>query len=98
VEGPENKAIYSGKQVELEYHRERAPAQIATATPMKAPGAAGGTLYQTYCEGCHQAEGQGMPGKLPPLEMSDYLMADTSRAIAIVLNGLNGPIQVNRQN
>jgi nitrite reductase (NO-forming) len=99
VEGPENKAIYSGKQAESDYHAKGAPAApAATAMPTKAPGAGGEALYKTYCMGCHQAEGQGMPGSFPPLAKSDYLMADPPRAIEIVLNGLNGPIQVNGQN
>ena len=39
-----------------------------------------------------------MPGTFPPLAKSDYLMADVARVIETVLNGLNGPIQVNGQN
>jgi nitrite reductase (NO-forming) len=98
VEGPEAKAIYSGKQAELEYHAKgTTAAQAPTGSPMKAPGAAGETLYKTYCMGCHQAEGQGMPGTFPPLAKSDFALADTSRSIEIVLNGLQGPIQVNGQ-
>jgi len=97
VEGSENKTIYSGKQAEADYHATGAPATQSTTTSMKAPGAAGATLYQTYCFGCHQAQGQGMPGTFPPLAKSDYLMTDPSRSIETVLNGLNGPIQVNGQ-
>ncbi|HEX8750163.1 MAG TPA: copper-containing nitrite reductase [Nitrospira sp.] len=98
VEGPENKTIYSGKQAESEYHAQGTPAaQAPIVTPMKAPGAAGETLYKTYCVGCHQAEGQGMPGMFPPLAKSDYLMADTTRAIETVLNGRNGLLEVNGQ-
>src|SRR5262249_40207069 len=99
VEGPENNAIYSGKQAESDYHGKQLIAgQASTAAPMKAPGATGDTLYKTYCIGCHQAEGQGMPGTFPPLAKSDYLMGDASRVIETVLNGLNGPIQVNGEN
>jgi nitrite reductase (NO-forming) len=99
VEGPEAKAIYSGKQAESDYQTKGTPtAQAPTVSPMKAPGAAGETLYKTYCMGCHQAEGQGMPGMFPPLAQSDYLMADASRVIETVLNGLNGPLQVNGEN
>jgi len=39
-----------------------------------------------------------MPGTFPPLAKSDFLMADKSRTIEVVLNGLTGPIQVNGQN
>lgn len=106
VEGSENKAIYSGKQAESEY-RATEPSLTGSSTSMatKAPASddpstriiAGGRLYKTYCMGCHQAEGQGMPGTFPPLAKSDYLMTDKSRAIAAVLNGLTGPVEVNGQ-
>jgi nitrite reductase (NO-forming) len=106
VEGPENKAIYSGNQGDSEYHAKGASApQTSTAVPAKIPGmeglsaqmVSGGTLYKTYCMGCHQAEGQGMPGTFPPLAKSDYLMADKTRSIEIALNGHSGPIKVNDQ-
>ena len=38
-----------------------------------------------------------MQGTFPPLAKADYLMADKSRAIETVLNGLTGPIEVNGQ-
>lgn len=99
VQGLETKTIYSGKQAESEYLPKGATAvQAPIVTPMKAAGAGGEALYKTNCMGCHQAEGQGMPGMFPPLANSDYLMADTSRVIEAVLNGLNGPIQVNGEN
>ena len=98
VEGPENKAIYSGKQAESEYQAKSvSAAQVPAVMPMETTGAGGQILYQTYCVGCHQAEGQGIPGTFPPLAKSDYLMADTSRTIQTVLNGLSGPVQVNGQ-
>jgi mono/diheme cytochrome c family protein len=53
-------------------------------------------LYQTYCIGCHQAEGQGIPGTFPPLAKSDYL-ADKLRAVHAVVDGLTEPIEVNGQ-
>jgi nitrite reductase (NO-forming) len=64
---------------------------------MPAAGAGGQRLYQTYCMGCHQAEGQGIPGTFPPLAKSDYVLADTARSIETVVNGLHGPIEVNGQ-
>ncbi|HJR77138.1 MAG TPA: copper-containing nitrite reductase [Nitrospiraceae bacterium] len=103
VDGKENKAIYSGKQAESEYQATKASA-MGSAAPTKAPSsddpsariAAGGRLYKTYCVGCHQPEGQGIQGTFPPLAKSDYL-ADKSRTIATVLNGLTGSIEVNGQ-
>ena len=97
VEGAEVKAVYSGKQDESDYKAKGAPA-AQTPSPVKpASGNWGQHLYQTYCVGCHQAEGQGIPGTFPPLAKSDFLMADTGRVIETVLNGLTGPLEVNGQ-
>jgi nitrite reductase (NO-forming) len=104
VEGADNKAIYSGKQAESEYHvPARAAAGAATPRSTNATRSAetpavqtaGKKLYETYCMGCHQSEGQGIPGTFPPLAKSDYLMGDKSRVIETVLNGLTGHIEVN---
>src|SRR5687768_16422856 len=57
----------------------------------------GKTLYASYCSMCHQPEGQGIAGAFPPLAKSDYLMADTKRAIGVVKNGLQGEVTVNGQ-
>jgi nitrite reductase (NO-forming)/hydroxylamine reductase len=63
----------------------------------KARMPAGEQVYQTYCQACHQANGQGLPGAFPPLAKSDYLLADPKRGIAAVLNGVSGQITVNGQ-
>ena len=97
VEGPESKAVYSGKQAESEYHAKSAPASQPQRPVMPTSGAAGQRVYQTYCMGCHQVEGQGIPGTFPPLAKSDFLMADTARAIETILNGMTGALEVNGQ-
>jgi len=51
--------------------------------------------YQGVCLACHMDQGQGIPGVFPPLAKSDYLMADTERAIVSLINGLQGEIEVN---
>jgi len=58
----------------------------------------GAKLFNGLCAACHQANGQGIAAKYPPLAHSDYLNADKSRAIRIVLQGLQGPVTVNGQN
>jgi nitrite reductase (NO-forming)/hydroxylamine reductase len=63
----------------------------------KARLAEGAKVFETYCQACHQANGQGLPGAFPPLAKSDYLLADPKRGIAAVLSGLSGPITVNGQ-
>jgi nitrite reductase (NO-forming) len=105
VEGPENKAIYSGKEVDSTYLGDKQSdlASVSVATRAAAAGTlsldmqikAGGALFNGTCSVCHQANGQGLEGVFPPLAKSDYLAADTTRAIATVINGLSGPITVN---
>ncbi len=105
IDGPENKAIYSGKEVDYTYLGDKQSdlSSVATATRAAASGTlslemqvrAGGALYNGACGVCHQATGQGLEGVFPPLAKSDYLVADKSRAIGVVLNGLTGPVTVN---
>ncbi len=54
----------------------------------------GKSLYTTYCSNCHQSDGTGLGKLYPPLEQSDYMMADKERTICIIKNGLEGEIKV----
>ncbi|MEX2494529.1 MAG: copper-containing nitrite reductase [Woeseia sp.] len=107
VEGDENLALYTGKEVDNVYLGEKAVAGAGrvvgeTAAAMQAGSVtkeqqldAGQMLYNGTCSVCHQNNGQGLPGVFPPLANSDYLMADKRRTIEIVLNGMMGPVTVN---
>ena len=103
VSGEENKLVYSGKQSDLVYQLEGGAIQTMPQTSTQQPPAAnkdermarGKLIYNTVCMACHQAEGQGIPQAFPPLAKSDYLNADTKRAISTVLHGLTGPVTVN---
>ncbi len=107
AEGPENKDLYSGKEIDSVYISDKAATgtAIATAAEGNAKGTltkeqqieAGRALFLGTCSTCHQLEGQGIPKAFPPLAKSDFLMADKKRSIAIVLNGLQGPVTVNGQ-
>lgn len=57
--------------------------------------ARGETLYYQYCGICHQQNGKGDSGRFPPLAESDWVTGDKERLIDVVLNGLEGPIEVN---
>jgi mono/diheme cytochrome c family protein len=57
--------------------------------------AAGHKLFSSICAACHQASGQGRPNVFPPLAGSDFLNADKSRAISIVIFGRQGEVVVN---
>ena len=106
VDGPENKAIYSGKEVDSVYLGDRAEpnlAAVTTATKAAASGTltqqeqvdAGKVLFTGPCSVCHQANGEGLPGVFPPLAKSDYIAKDVKRMISTVLHGLTGKITVN---
>lgn len=87
-----------------------APAKTAAAKDAKEPKDAKGKkgkaptpeqladgkkTFDTICSACHRPDGTGMPNMFPPLAKSDFLMADKERSIRIVLNGLQGPVEVN---
>jgi len=107
VDGPENKAIYSGKEVDVDYLGDKAvsgQAAISAAAQATASGAAptkdqqiaaGQALYNGTCSVCHQANGEGLPDVFPPLAKSDYLLADRTRAIGVVIDGISGKLTVN---
>jgi nitrite reductase (NO-forming) len=106
VDGPENKLVYSGKEVDVDYISEKAGPQsaaIASAASALEKGtldiktqiAAGEMLFKGTCSVCHQAHGNGLPNVFPPLAKSDFLMANKQRSIEIVLKGLTGAVTVN---
>jgi len=54
----------------------------------------GALVYKNICSACHAPNGAGAPGLAPPLEGSEWLRKEPQELAAIVLQGLNGPIQV----
>ncbi|HSX59149.1 MAG TPA: copper-containing nitrite reductase, partial [Tahibacter sp.] len=106
ADGPEVKAIYSGKEVDSVYLGDRAGpnlAAVSTASQAAASGTltrddqvkAGRQLFEGTCSVCHQSDGRGLDGVFPPLAKSDWLNADPKRAVDVVLHGLSGKITVN---
>ena len=73
-------------------------AQATAAVGPPDPKVLGKKLFSANCVTCHQANGQGQPGQFPPLAGSEFVVGDASnRLIAIVLKGLQGPVQVKGQ-
>lgn len=104
VGGTENAAVYSGRQSDQIYRPEGSAIQTMTSeggasapAATKAERMARGEQIFKTCAACHQPAGRGIPGAFPPLAGSDYLNADKSRAIAVVLFGLTGQVTVNGQ-
>lgn len=69
------------------------------AVDVQAMVSAGKTVYETYCLACHQANGEGLPGAFPALAGSEWVLESDGpgRLIRIVLQGLQGPIEVKGQ-
>jgi len=102
VSGPEDKLLYSGKQSDALAKAEAAPAEAAAPETVLASITleqqleAGKAVFTGNCAACHQPTGVGMPGSIPPLAGSDFLVKnDKARVIGVVLNGLTGPVRVN---
>jgi hypothetical protein len=56
----------------------------------------GGQLYALNCSACHGADGKGATGgAFPPLAASAWVTGDPALPIKIVLNGLEGVVEVN---
>jgi len=51
-------------------------------------------VYSRTCVACHGPDGKGVAGAFPPLDGVDWVTGDPSKAIRIILHGLQGPIEV----
>ena len=106
AEGPENKAIYSGKEVDEMYLGDRAQPNLAAVAAAAAAATrgeltvaqqvkAGEALFAGTCSTCHQGNGQGLEGIFPPLAKSDWIARDPKSVPNAMLHGLQGKITVN---
>jgi nitrite reductase (NO-forming) len=117
VSGPENRIVYSGKEVDATYLGSQAGVaqnevsslqakmKEAIKSDPKIAGlskdiqiAKGKNVFMQTCFVCHQPNAEGIPGQIPPLAKSDFLMADKERSIRIVLSGKAGEVTVNGKN
>jgi putative membrane-bound dehydrogenase-like protein len=55
----------------------------------------GQAIFSSLCASCHGPDGKGMNLLAPPLAKSDWVTGDPDRLIKILLQGLEGPIEVN---
>ena len=54
----------------------------------------GEVLYQQICMACHQIHGNGQQYLAPPLAGSEWVLESEQQLIAIVVDGVMGPIEV----
>jgi glucose/arabinose dehydrogenase/cytochrome c553 len=57
--------------------------------------AIGQKIYNQYCMACHQSNGMGASGRFPPLNGTDWVTGDKERLVHLILNGMEGAIEVN---
>lgn len=87
----EHSGLFSG----MVYDPKWKPSATAEAAPPPDPMKVGARVFTSQCASCHQATGLGQPGVYPPLAGSEWVLTgDGARPTAIVLKGLQGPIQV----
>ncbi|MGQ2934075.1 c-type cytochrome [Sphingopyxis sp.] len=76
--------------------RTGAKQRIAEATTLERRQAAtGSALFAERCATCHQADGTGVDGAIPPLAGSPFVGASPGVIVQILLHGIEGPISVN---
>jgi len=91
---------YNGGFKPLVFDEKSSGLPIVAAKP---PGSVdmvvlGKRTFTAMCSPCHQETGLGLPGQFPPLAGSDWVnTAGHARLVRIVLDGLNGPLEVNGQ-
>ena len=69
----------------------RAP---AAANVGNAEISAGERLFDRYCATCHQDDGIGIAGAIPPLDGSPFVIGNPDVPVGIVLMGISGPLTV----
>ena len=55
----------------------------------------GQKIYNQYCLACHQSNGMGASGRFPPLVGTDWVTGNKERLVHLILNGMEGEIEVN---
>jgi cytochrome c oxidase cbb3-type subunit 2 len=68
-------------------------ANAVTGAPASKAGPDGAQLYATFCQACHQPNGEGLKGAFPPLKGSKVVLDDNPELQAnIIMNGYTGRI------
>ena len=106
--GKEVDAVYLGRQADAGSASEKKIEQLRAARKEAIQGdpkivgltkeiqiEKGKGVFLQTCFVCHQSNGEGIPGQIPPLAKSDFMMADKTGSIRGVLQGRTGEIVVN---
>ncbi len=66
-------------------------------TACQQPYTQGKALYESACGSCHMSDGSGLAGLIPPLAGSDLIRNQPDLLPCIIIQGMEGKIQVNGQ-
>lgn len=58
---------------------------------------AGSLVYESHCQNCHGAKGEGLQGLIPPFTDSTYLSSNRSTLACFVKNGLKEKITISNK-
>lgn len=107
VDGTEDKAVYSGKEVDSVYLGDESVATALNPAAKKTGAVkdvkkaiSGAAIFAKNCAMCHQDKGQGLEGVFPPVAQSDFLMErankkDRVELVQLIDQGRSGKITVN---
>ena len=70
------------------------PAATSGRAGDPADNLSGKLVFDNQCSACHQPNGQGLSGAFPPLAENKDLFKSRNYPVYVVLNGLQGPINV----
>lgn len=57
----------------------------------------GSVVYQTHCQNCHGAKGEGLQGLIPPLTDSLYIKKNKQQLACFLKTGIKGKITINNK-
>jgi mono/diheme cytochrome c family protein len=87
--------LYNGGFDPNRYNQEPGGVAVAVdAAPVKIDPLVLGKRLYANCISCHQSSGLGVAGQYPPHAGSEWVVNDPETPIRILLNGLDGPIDV----
>ena len=67
---------------------------IPLESARRSESGAGAQVFAAHCSVCHQLDGQGIAGVIPPLGGSAWVNGPDTMPVKILLHGLSGPITV----
>ena len=59
------------------------------------PYVQGRAIYEYKCANCHQPDGAGLVGNIPPLAGADWLVGHRDELMCVIRYGMRGPVEVN---